>query len=138
MTRKILMSEAPLAKVKKRRVMKRKVIGPAKAKAKIAPSSVGTVIVRSGAGKVHFVYTFGGAQLSSARDPQDSKDTFEQSRKAMEEFGRRIVRPGIRLPDRKGVPKFYADEVNPKVIVRELDGKRERGTFENGQFKAIA
>ena len=134
MTRKILMSECSPGKVKKRPSTKRKAV----VKSKASPLPLGKMVVRGQHGEVQFVYTFGGAQLSSARDPRDSMETFEQSRKAMQELIRRIQRPGIRLPDRKGVPKFYADENNPRVIVRELDGKRERGTFENGQFKALA
>jgi hypothetical protein len=97
------------------------------------------VVVRNGGGEVRFVYTFGTAELRSTKvNGKPSPETLEQSRIAMRELGGRLLKPGVKLPNRKGVPKFYADEADPALVVRELDGKRERGRFVNGQFKAVA
>jgi hypothetical protein len=97
------------------------------------------VVVRDGKGRVRSVYTFGSAKLQSTKGHgKVSPETLEQSREAMRHLGSRLLKPGIKLPDRKGVPKFYVDEADPALVVREIDGKRERGTFENGHFKAVA
>lgn len=97
------------------------------------------VVVRDGKGPVRAVYSFGSAKLQSTRSAgKISPETLEQSRNAMRQLGDRLLKPGVKIPDRKGVPKFYVDETDPALVVRELDGKRERGRFENGQFKAVA
>jgi hypothetical protein len=96
------------------------------------------VVVREGKGRARFVYSFGAAELRMSNHAKLAAATLELSREAMKALGGRLLKPGVKLADRKGVPKFYADETDPALVVRELDGKRERGRFENGQFKAVA
>ena len=96
------------------------------------------VVVRSGNGKIRSTYSFGGAVLRTDKSGKVSNETIAQSHKAMRELVGRLMKPGVRLPDRKGIPKFYADEADPDLVVRELDGKRERGRFEDGSFKAVS
>jgi hypothetical protein len=104
-----------------------------------ASDKAATVVVRDGKGPVRSVYSFGSAKLQSSKGAgKIPPETLEQSRNAMRQLGDRLLKPGVKLPDRKGVPKFYVDEADPALVVRELDGKRERGRFENGQFKAVA
>jgi hypothetical protein len=96
------------------------------------------VILRDGKGRSRAVYSFGGAVLKSSKGhTKVSAETLEQSRKAMRELGDRLLKPGVKIPERRGIPKFYADETDPAFVVRELEGERERGKFENGQFKAV-
>ena len=45
-----------------------------------------------------------------------------------------IVRPGVKLDIPDGVPVFHADPDRPDLIIRVLNGKREHGLFENGEF----
>lgn len=97
------------------------------------------VVVRDGKGRVRSVFSFGSAKLQSTKGyGKVAPETLEQSRQAMRQLGDRLLKPGVKLPERKGVPKFYVDEADPALVVRELDGKRERGRFEDGQFKAVA
>lgn len=53
---------------------------------------------------------------------------------ALERVGKKLIKPGIRLPEKKGVPRYSADENSPGVIIRRLDGKVSTGRLENGQF----
>jgi len=118
---------------------KRAKTGSAQGKGSQASVKGATVTVSNGGGRTRSVYSFGGAVLRSAKGHgKPSLETLELSRMAMRELRGRLLKPGVKLTDRKGVPKFYADEADPAVVVRELDGKRERGRFENGQFKAVA
>ena len=45
--------------------------------------------------------------------------------------------PGIDLPRQKDVPLFWADDDNPDIIIRELNGKIDRGRLVNGKYKAF-
>jgi hypothetical protein len=49
----------------------------------------------------------------------------------------KIIDAGIELEATKGVPLFHADPAHPGQIIRELNGKRERGVFVKGKFKTI-
>jgi hypothetical protein len=48
----------------------------------------------------------------------------------------KLLRPGVRIYPKKGVPLYSADPEHPSVIIRKLNGKVQRGIVENGQFKA--
>ena len=48
----------------------------------------------------------------------------------------RLTRPGIRLRPKRGIPLFQVDENDPDILIRDLNGKRERGVFQDGEFKA--
>ncbi len=64
----------------------------------------------------------------------------ENVRGSTEALGRalvRLTRPGIRLRHKHGIPLFQVDEKDPDNFTRDLDGKQERGLFQNGEFKAI-
>jgi hypothetical protein len=59
------------------------------------------------------------------------------STEALERAVKRLTRPGIRLHRKKGVPLYSADPDDPGILIRELDGKVERGVFKDGGFKAF-
>lgn len=59
----------------------------------------------------------------------------EQSTKALARALKRLVRPGVRLYPKRGVPLYWGDEERPGKFVRLLDGKRDLGILENGEFK---
>jgi hypothetical protein len=54
---------------------------------------------------------------------------------ALERAAKRLVRPGVRLYAKKGVPLYSADPERPGVYIRVLNGKTDRGVLENGAFK---
>lgn len=61
----------------------------------------------------------------------------ELGQTALKKMKRKLVTPGVRLRTPKNVPLFFADPTNPERIIREVDGLREAGVFENGTFKAL-
>ena len=48
-----------------------------------------------------------------------------------------LTKPGVRLRKTKGAPLFSADPADPAILIREVDGRRERVTFEDGRFKVV-
>ena len=63
------------------------------------------------------------------------KHNISVSTEALERAAKRLIRPGVRLYAKKGVPLYSADPERPGVYIRILDGKMERGVLENGAFK---
>lgn len=56
---------------------------------------------------------------------------------ALERTAKRLMRPGVRLHAKKGVPQYSADPERPGVYIRVLNGTKDRGVLENGEFKVI-
>jgi hypothetical protein len=71
--------------------------------------------------------------------PRPTKTAVQENvRRSTEALGRalvRLTRPGIRLRPKRGIPLFQVDENDPDIFIRDLDGKRERGLFQDGEFK---
>lgn len=71
--------------------------------------------------------------------PRPTKTEVQENvRRSTEALGRalvRLTRPGIRLRPKRGIPLFQVDENDPDVFIRDLDGKRDRGRFQDGEFK---
>lgn len=63
------------------------------------------------------------------------KRNVDLSTKALERMLKRLLRPGVRIHPKRGVPLYFGDEDHPGKIVRLLDGKRELGVLEDGEFK---
>lgn len=80
--------------------------------------------------------SFGNATLHAPRASEEQRaHGVEESRRAMERLAQALLAlPGIELQRTLGVPLFYADGQNPKLVVRDLDGVRQRGTFVDGRF----
>lgn len=57
-----------------------------------------------------------------------------RSTRALERVGKKLTKPGVYLPEKKGVPRYSADENNPGVVIRRLDGEVTTGRLQNGQF----
>lgn len=71
--------------------------------------------------------------------PAPSKAEFERNilegQKAYARALRRMLRPGIDLPQPPDVPYFHADPDIPGRIIRQLNGVTESGTIVNGKFR---
>jgi hypothetical protein len=79
---------------------------------------------------------FGGVTvLVSKPSSAQVKHNVAVSTEALERAAKRLMRPGVRLYAKKGVPLYSADPERPGVYIRTLDGKTERGVLENGAFK---
>ena len=55
-------------------------------------------------------------------------------REALERARDAFVNSGVQLKVHKGIPRFRVDAANPKVLIRELDGRTERGWIVDGTF----
>ena len=61
-----------------------------------------------------------------------------ESTRALEGLVRAFEKlPGITLPRQKDVPLFWADDDDPDIIIRELNGKIDRGRLVNGKYQAF-
>lgn len=65
------------------------------------------------------------------------KTNVAASTAALERVGKKLTKPGVRLSQKKGVPRYSADENNPGVIIRKLDGQVTTGRLQNGQFVEV-
>lgn len=56
---------------------------------------------------------------------------------ALQRMRDKLLRPGIRLYPKKGVPLYWADPDRPGHYIRKLDGKIDRGIVEDDVFKVV-
>lgn len=45
-----------------------------------------------------------------------------------------LIRPGVKLHHGADVPTFRVEPGNPKILIREVNGRVDRGTIVNGTF----
>lgn len=97
-----------------------------------------TRIERGGEGELVEI-AFGSATLRAPRVSEESRARgVEDSRRAMRALADAVLAlPGIKLQRKVGVPLFYVDTEDPTLIVRELDGMKQRGRFEDGRFVEV-
>jgi len=90
---------------------------------------------RSKGGKLRRV-KFGSVTVM-VRTPTEAEvqRNVDRSTEALARGLERLVHPGIRLDPKPGVPLFYGDDDHPGKFVRLLDGKRDLGILEDGEFK---
>jgi len=83
--------------------------------------------------------TFSGVTVSAPKPTAaDIERNVTMSSEALERAKKRLMRPGVRLYEKKDVPLYSADPDRPGVFIRKLNRKTERGVLENGIFKVIA
>jgi len=59
-----------------------------------------------------------------------------RSTEALERVTRKLLRPGVAIRCKKGVPEYSSSENEPGILIRKLDGKLDRG-LEGKKFKVI-
>ncbi len=78
---------------------------------------------------------FGAVTVVSNRPDADTVDrNITAGRDALNRAVEALVKPGVDLKLRKGVPQFRADTENPKMLIRDLDGAIEKGRIIDGKF----
>lgn len=83
--------------------------------------------------------TIGGVSaLVDKPSAEQVRRNIAESSSALERAAKRIVKPGIRLGRKKGVPYYSADPEHPEIFIRILDDKKERGFLVDGKFQVIA
>jgi hypothetical protein len=92
--------------------------------------------VNAHAGEQKRKVTFGDVTVWGSKiTKEQTKVSAEFGQAALKRAADRIVRPGVTIAQRKGVPLYRVDDDNPNVIIRKLDGIEERGIFADGEFK---
>lgn len=82
--------------------------------------------------------TFGDVTVAGNRPSAESiQANIERSTDALARIGKKLVKPGVKLSKKKGIPRFSVDEDDPTIFVRVLDGHVDRGRMVNGEFEPI-
>ncbi|MBJ7437504.1 MAG: hypothetical protein JHD35_00565 [Sphingopyxis sp.] len=93
------------------------------------------VAIKGVSGQRNVTTRLGNVTVSGRRPSADVvSSNVAASTAALERVGTKLTKPGVRLPQKKGVPRYSADENNPGVFIRRLDGKVTTGKLQNGQF----
>lgn len=100
------------------------------------PSSDGKFVAIKGTGGKRNVTTRLGNVTVSGQRPSAAivSSNVAASTVALERVGKKLTKPGVHLPQKKDVPRYSADENNPAVFIRRLNGKVTTGKLHNGQF----
>jgi hypothetical protein len=107
------------------------------AKTRVARAGT-TALARGGdQGAVWETVRFGDVTITAKR-PSDAEiqRNVEESSRALARALPRLARPGVRIYPKKDVPLYWCDQDDPNIFIRRLNGKTQRGVFEDGQFKA--
>jgi len=75
-------------------------------------------------------------KLSNNQKPSVHKNIVA-GQMALERAKKTFAQVGININAGQGIPLFHADPNNSDILVRTLNGRSHRGTFENGKFKVI-
>jgi hypothetical protein len=67
--------------------------------------------------------------------PATVKHNIASGRSALKRGLSALIKPGVKLPRGKGIPIYHADPNDPTILIRELNGRDERGTLVDGEFK---
>ncbi|CAN7676744.1 hypothetical protein LJR098_002148 [Rhizobium sp. LjRoot98] len=82
--------------------------------------------------------TFGDVTVAGNRPSAESiQANVERSTDALARIGKKLVKPGVKLSKKKGIPRFSVDEDDPTIFVRVLDGHVDRGRMVDGEFEPI-
>jgi hypothetical protein len=110
---------------------------PRPAKADRTRAGTAAVAIGGNNGGVWETVRFGDVTITAKR-PSDAEiqRNVEESSRALARALPALVRPGVRIYPKKDVALYWCDQDNPNIFIRKLNGKTQRGVFEDGQFKA--
>jgi hypothetical protein len=89
---------------------------------------------RRGQGKIKF-----GSVVITAAKPKKATvaANVARSSQALERVAKKLIKPGFTVRARKGVPRYSVDPADPKLFVRQLDGRTDRGRLVDGRFEVV-
>lgn len=86
-------------------------------------------------GKRRVVVAFGDISLETdAPTRAHTRKNILAGQKALARALPKLLSAGVHLDPRPGVPIFYADDDDPEITIREIDGVCQSGKLVNGQF----
>lgn len=88
---------------------------------------VGEVLVRFGSVEVRDV----------GFNPKEKQRNIGTGQVALSRAAPSIIKAGFAKRPKDSAPRFRADPGNPQILIRELNGKSEKGVFVAGKFKAL-
>lgn len=97
-----------------------------------------TIDNRTGKTRKTVTVKFGSVTVKA--DAPSDEEVARNIAKGQEAFTRglkALLKPGIKIRPKKGVPLFHADPDNPERLIRVLDGKREKGYFVGRDFQVV-
>ncbi|HRH21417.1 MAG TPA: hypothetical protein PLE81_12375 [Brevundimonas sp.] len=84
------------------------------------------------------VINFGRVEVEAIRaDGRVFEANVISGQQVMERAVRKLAEPGVRFQKKRGVASYRADPKNPGLVIRELLGRTESGTFVDGEFRAV-
>jgi len=79
--------------------------------------------------------SFGSVTVKAAKPPERVlRANIKAGQDALRRGKSALLKPGVKLPRKKGIPLYFGCEDRPGWMVRELDGKRTVGRFVSGRF----
>ena len=102
-------------------------------------SSRGSVVVKP-AGRTRGLHKvkFGDVTIWAPKPSEAQvRVNVEAGTEALRRGLERLIRPGIKMRERKNIPYYHVDPDNSGVFIRRLNGVAERGILEDGEFKVI-
>ncbi|WP_395015331.1 hypothetical protein [Dongia sp.] len=93
----------------------------------------------TGSAKKTAKVTFGGVTVSApVQSLKLVRKNIKEGQTALKRAAGALTHSGVALKVSKDVPLFYADRDDPKTIIRELNGKKEKGVLlKGGRFRVI-
>lgn len=80
--------------------------------------------------------TFGSVTVKGSKLPvEEMQRNVASGQAALKRAAKAFVKAGVTLRRGRNVPLYRADPTEPRVLIRELNGRSERGTFVGGEFK---
>ena len=98
----------------------------------------GNVTIRvTGSGKIHTrTLTYGTVSAKVAKaDGKAVGKSVEIGKVLLRKAGNELMKPGVKLSSKRGVPLYHSDPDKPGLLVRRIDGRTERGVFKGGEFQ---
>jgi hypothetical protein len=79
--------------------------------------------------------TFGSVTIKGSRPPvEEMQRNVAPGRAALNRAAKAFVKAGVTLRRGRNIPLYRADPSEPRILIRELNGRSERGTFVGGEF----
>ena len=85
-------------------------------------------------GKARIVQ-FGSVKVRApAPDAEELEGNIEAGRLALGRAKRAFIKAGVSLRHGKDVPRYSVDPKRPEILIRQVDGRIDRGRLVNGSF----
>ena len=81
--------------------------------------------------------SFGSVVIEGLHDLalEDVRHNVAAGSRALARARKAFIEPGVKLSLDNSVAKYHADPDHPGILIRELNGRRERVSFSNGKFE---